>query len=839
MDQLYQYQQRVRDIVLGGRSVILQAPTGAGKTRAALYPFIEAFFDHPSAESFPRKCIYSVPMRVLANQFIAEYEKRADTYRRAHRRHLSTAIQTGERPDDPKFENNLIFATIDQTLSSFLSIPHSLGTPSANLNAGAVISSYLVLDEFHLYDPDFMLPTVLGMLRMLKDVTPFVAMTATFSSNMLQRLAQMLGAVVVPESATDRAEMEQIGSQVGKDRRFFAVDAALTAEAVLSQPAPRVICICNTVRSAQDLYKALREALERQGDATTQVELLHARFYKHTRDAKEQWVREHFSIAQAEYNGPRLILVATQVIEVGVDATCDVMHTEIAPASALLQRAGRCARRQHEVGHVYVYLPRYDDGAPNYTPYVMRNRENKMARALQLCQTTWEALQDPAFSGKQMTFQLEQAFIDHEHTPVDGAILDAIEDTWAKRTEDILRTMASLDSGMTQELIRNINTRFVIIHPEPQRDENLARNPWFYDGFALYPNSLAGVFNQFKDMPVDWVMRGARPVQEQESPAWQNEETPAHQPAEYTWLYRFQNSADAFAFPVLAVHPSLAQYDQEIGFRFEWQEREGELPPIRPNQRRSQSFSYHRETYAEHVRGLYNAYLKPVHEWRDRKEHIHLPLRVEMAYAGLRLECRCGLPTGSLDQMCRALFAIHDLGKLSEGWQDWAHRWQTEVSQFMGYDTRIAPDYMAAHTDYAPTTEQKTAQRKLGPRPNHAAESAISATELLYRVAGDNAALRRAGFTAVARHHSARTDRYQAYRHHPAAPQAMLEALAEVGLPHDLLEHIWWHPDDTEQLADFLVRFGRDHVEEVLLYFWLVRILRITDQRSQSTGNRS
>jgi len=44
---LYPFQARVKDLALGGKSVVLQAPTGSGKTRAALAPFIEGFFDLP------------------------------------------------------------------------------------------------------------------------------------------------------------------------------------------------------------------------------------------------------------------------------------------------------------------------------------------------------------------------------------------------------------------------------------------------------------------------------------------------------------------------------------------------------------------------------------------------------------------------------------------------------------------------------------------------------------------------------------------------------------------------------------------------------------------------
>ncbi|MEA3349012.1 MAG: DEAD/DEAH box helicase, partial [Chloroflexota bacterium] len=155
---LYPYQKRVKELLHSGKSVILQAPTGAGKTRAALDSFIEAFFDHPPS-FFPRKCIYSVPMKVLANQFFAEYDNLTAKYKRKYRRKMNIGIQTGDRPRDPKAESNLIFTTIDQTLSNYLSTPYGVGKRSANINAGAVLSSYLVFDELHLYDPDSTLPT--------------------------------------------------------------------------------------------------------------------------------------------------------------------------------------------------------------------------------------------------------------------------------------------------------------------------------------------------------------------------------------------------------------------------------------------------------------------------------------------------------------------------------------------------------------------------------------------------------------------------------------------------------------------------------------------------------
>ena len=40
---LFSYQQRVFDALCEHKPVILQAPTGAGKTRASLYPYLYSY----------------------------------------------------------------------------------------------------------------------------------------------------------------------------------------------------------------------------------------------------------------------------------------------------------------------------------------------------------------------------------------------------------------------------------------------------------------------------------------------------------------------------------------------------------------------------------------------------------------------------------------------------------------------------------------------------------------------------------------------------------------------------------------------------------------------------
>jgi len=153
------FQVKVRDLVLQGKNVILQTPTGSGKTRAALTPYVENLKRLGTA--LPLSCFYATPLRVLSTQFHQTYaslipyldKKKGTDYVRRYQQlgKFPVAIQTGEQPDDPQFEALLTFCTIDQLLASFLGVPYRLGGRRANVNVGAVLGSYLVLDEFHLY----------------------------------------------------------------------------------------------------------------------------------------------------------------------------------------------------------------------------------------------------------------------------------------------------------------------------------------------------------------------------------------------------------------------------------------------------------------------------------------------------------------------------------------------------------------------------------------------------------------------------------------------------------------------------------------------------------------
>ena len=99
------------------------------------------------------------------------------------------------------------------------------------------------------------------------------------------------------------------------------------------------LVVLNTVGRAVDLWKALRrdKALEAAG---TDVRLVHSRF----RPAERQTWRREFLDREHCNPGTDRIIVATQVVEAGVDVSAALLVTELAPWPCLVQRFGRCAR---------------------------------------------------------------------------------------------------------------------------------------------------------------------------------------------------------------------------------------------------------------------------------------------------------------------------------------------------------------------------------------------------------------------------------------------------------------------------------------------------------------
>ena len=815
MISLYPYQRRVKSLIQQGKSVVLQAPTGAGKTRAALAPYIESYFsDEP--DQLPRKCIYSVPMRVLANQFNEEYSRLAESYDRRFRpeQGLCVKIQTGEHPDDPQLLGNLIFATVDQSLSSALAVPYSLSSRRANLNTGAFYSSYLVFDEFHLFptgdggNASGALVTTLQLLAELRGLIPFVLMTATFSTTMLDELAQRLGAEVV---TVPKHEYLTIASGEGKQarrRHYHIIEENVSADAVLgaheADDVTRSIVVCNQVRRAQDLYEDLRDHAERKG---TEIRLLHSRFTPEHRQQKEEEIRREFGKETQDRTIDSLILVATQVVEVGLDITCDRLHTEIAPANAIFQRAGRCARYPGEVGHVHIYqVPTRDSRGEeklDYLPYPHI-----------LCAASWQSLSGR--TGHQLDFEDEQAIIDEVHTDADRNLLTAMDLQQSLIRRDIYNAMEAHDPSHRRNLIRSIDSITVLAAENPER----LGNPFSAQGFSLFRGSVYGIWRNLEEMS-DGLELGEfedRPWTMQFPSSSQTNIEDATQEERYVW-HPILDSSMISGTKVVVINSAFCAYDEELGFRIQapdeqtgWVSQQGE--GFRGNG--FGGYGYQLESYSEHIERVVNVY--------------ECQFKDDYSYIQRKLTELWNLPVDGLDQAIRLAIACHDLGKLDRRWQRWVRVYQERI----GAPIRDC-SYMAVHTDSDPgnQTHQK-AQRdtdRQEARPNHAGESAVAAAQIIAdHIGRQQISLVQAVLTAIARHHSTGTVSYAEYDLHPEASKALVQGLRAAQLPVSEQPPLK-SSGRGSRLDRSLITPG--HFRSLLLYLYVVRILRLCDGLSQ------
>lgn len=817
----YRYQQQVQMALQQGQNIILQAPTGAGKTLAALRPFLTQYAS-PSA-TLPQKCVYAVPMRVLANQFEAEYKRILDEELTLPKR-PRIAKQTGEYKEDPEFRADLTFATIDQVLSSWLMTPYSLSQRLGNLNAGAFVGSYLIFDEFHLFDPDTALPTTLQMLKMLNGISPFILMTATFSKEMLEKLAQHLNAAPF---LLDDDLLAEIPAQQ-KERRFYPTAVPLTlkneAKQTIAEPTavahilhthqaqtivrPRTLVVCNQVERAQAVYTALRD----NAPEGITVRLLHSRFLKADREQIEQFIRHEFQKDKAAQTIPSLIVVATQVVEVGLDMSCTVLHTELAPAASVLQRAGRCARYEGEKGQVYVY-PLAEDG---YAPY-----NDRYAR--RQAELTWEWMQ--ANQDRSLTFADEQALINHAHTAADSQILDAIFGAAYERQEEIVKAWEGRKTrGETAALIREVASVTVAVHADP---DQLAAAPFLAQSFSLHPGTLKGKFAQwqatndaldpdFDDGRLDWL--ACKLIEDSD-----DEETiQGNRPIRYAFK-PVTRQEELFA-PLLAIHPALVGYSAELGLTlYPGPFYQSSLPPTAVTTTRA-AYRYQLESYCRHIELVHQAFVANA-----------LPL---FQTAAARLEHAYGWRTGIITEMAHLVMAVHDIGKLNTGWQAWAQQWQKAIGQ--GELT-----FPAAHTDYDP--DNPAHQVKMGKRPSHAMESALAAFPLLCALVAPELPackpLLRAAFTAVARHHApftAQTGSYQLIAAHPQEIAQTLQLLPEPVRRRCSGSTAHARPDKADMCPDKLAQLliNPRNEQDVCCYMLLVRALRRADQTGTSLGSQ-
>jgi len=774
----YKFQMNISELFLKSQNIILNTPTGSGKTWAAIMPFVYAWKlwkeGLQRVGDFPRKLIYSLPLRTLANSLFNEV--RNTLKEKAGELSISVKLQTGENPEDRLFEGDIIITTIDQTLSNILSIPLSLPKKLANINAGAVLSSYLVFDEFHLLDPQRSLSTTLILLKMMKSITPFCLMTATLSKDFLEKIADYLSADIVRIGEEDYNRFDFVIK--GSEKKCHVQNEPLSAEALLREHRQKSIAICNTVDRCIELYKSIVNS-EKVKKEAIEVICIHSQFFQKDRKEKELRIKELFG----KNSNANAILISTQVVEVGLDISCDVMHTEISPINSLLQRAGRCARWEGK-GEVFIYD--IDKESGSYKPY---NKE--------LSIDTLSLLKK--YQDQSLDYFLCQELIQKVMRQVEYQVFGEIKNNSQNTLDSIKTSWLTGNMSFTRELIREIRSISVVLLPEATQTNNLYQ----YDSLSINPHSL-----QKKISDTIGRYEGYSPnlVFTLEESNFDYDEQKMLYPICVEDIPR-QN--------IVALNSDYIGYNSEFGLDFE--NPNGIQSSVIENNR-PPAYAILSDSYQEHIEWMIAYY-------RQDKSHFYPLSRIQKDY----------FSDFDFEMSLKYILIMHDYGKLNQKWQSIVNEYQKIKYNKTGKEWK---NIFLAHTDFDPNnTEDCKIQEQVGKKPDHAGIGAVVSLKILplllrWPKNRETRSLLQIIATTIIRHHAAFADHSPDYKIRKEAV-AMVKSLLETHIPNlqeDVFYNESFYSGKSEDLLPYEIQFS-DPLD-TFIYFILVRMLRLSDQHS-------
>ncbi|RLG77676.1 MAG: CRISPR-associated helicase Cas3' [Thermoprotei archaeon] len=389
--------------------IIYEAPTGYGKTTSSI-----SFYSVTSRYGIASSLIHVLPMRSIAielyckianalgggeaaSKYCEEFGRDAAIERALADLDISLA-DVGYQFMDPIDSSKSPFFLKTLLITTFNSFFHNLARVPVGefrkyrrhyeVPRAAIFTSSMVLDEAHLYGGDpgggsetsVITAFIVSVKALAEARVPLLIESATLPTQLLDTLKE----IIVDSGATPTTisfrysrccsslphTVDSSNSVVCHDKEYvdrclkvrWVTDVISDEELALVvkdhvSRGDSVLIVRNTVEKAVSTYLKLKEAFNN-------IALIHGRFTKSDRAKKLSQCR------RAE------VAVATQVIEAGVNLNFDVLITDAASPSSIVQRAGRIARDCRE-GEAYVYVVK-SDGDSVYDEVVTREFTRKL-----------------------------------------------------------------------------------------------------------------------------------------------------------------------------------------------------------------------------------------------------------------------------------------------------------------------------------------------------------------------------------------------------------------------------------------------------------------------------
>ena len=329
------------------KHTLVTAPTGAGKTDFLL-----------------RRCkgrvFYTLPFQASIN---AMYERiksdLKDTNAEVRLLHAASSLKLGSKEIEEKILQRHIGASV-KVLTPHQMASLVFGTKGYEAMITDLKGCDVILDEIHTYSETTQ-AIVLKIVEILYSINCRIHIgTATMPAELYKRLVEILGGTdAVYEVKLDENTLDTFDRHIIHKVNSLENVEQIIEEAIANNQ--KILFVCNQVKRAQVLYQQLDEDYPK-----TNKMLIHSRFKRGKRSQLESELKNIYN----EFTNACLV-VSTQVVEVSLDISFDLMITECAPIDALIQRFGRVNRKrtQDTIGKfkpIYVITPpeNKSDGLP-------------------------------------------------------------------------------------------------------------------------------------------------------------------------------------------------------------------------------------------------------------------------------------------------------------------------------------------------------------------------------------------------------------------------------------------------------------------------------------------
>ncbi|TQV62879.1 MAG: CRISPR-associated helicase Cas3' [Sulfurovum sp.] len=340
------------------QSVLVEIPTGEGKTEGSLLWAIRNVYNQNT------KIIYTLPTQTTSNKLYERVQKFFDKkecglIHSNAKIFLEEAYERDNGVIDEHFKSDFLVSksfnkpvtvsTIDSLLKYFINIGRF------NIATKNFLNSVIIIDEVHSYD--FKLMGFLKMfLELCKEYEVKVCLMSASIPNKIKELLNIKDYPVITQNDLFKKKANEIR------KKDYELDDDFDFIFEKFEESKNILIIRNTVKSATDTYKYLKEKYSLNNK---KILLYHSTFKKKDKNKKECLIFEKLDSKKP------FILVATQIVEISLDIDFDVMFTDNAPIDSLIQRFGRVNRKKDENNKGEIFIYKYQKKYPYKNQYLL------------------------------------------------------------------------------------------------------------------------------------------------------------------------------------------------------------------------------------------------------------------------------------------------------------------------------------------------------------------------------------------------------------------------------------------------------------------------------------